>query len=161
MTTLQIRFPLKPSNSTLGRPGDLRRGSRRLNLYVDSSAVVKLYVREPESDEAAEVLRGQWASGRHTLFEVRRALAKALDGPALRIARDRFANDWEQTAIVELDDGVCGSAAELAEATGIRSLEALHLAAAELLGRNERSFVTFDHRLAAAARSLGWTVLPE
>jgi predicted nucleic acid-binding protein len=130
-----------------------------LSLYVDASAVVKLYVHEPESDEAAELLRGQWASGRHTLVEVRRALSQALAGPELSIARDRFASDWERTLIVELDEHVCGAAAELAESTGVRALDALHLAAAELLGRDERSFVTFDQRLAAAARSLGWTVL--
>jgi predicted nucleic acid-binding protein len=131
-----------------------------LSLYVDSSAVVKLYVHERESDKAAEVLRGQWASGRHTLIEVRRALALALDDPELRVARDRFAIDWELTAIVELDEDICGAAAELAD-TGVRTLDALHLASAELLGRDECSFVTFDQRLAAAARSLGWTVLPE
>ena len=132
-----------------------------MSLYVDSSAVIKLYVHEPDSDEAAETLRGQWVSGRHTLVEVRRALALALDGPELRLARDRFATDWELTAIVELDEDVCGTAAELAESTGVRALDALHLASAELLGRDECSFVTFDQRLAAAARSLGWTVLPE
>jgi len=130
-----------------------------LTLYVDASAVVKLYVREPDSHHAAELLRGQWASGRHTLVEVRRALTQALGGPRLRVARDRFASDWELTSVVELDEDVCATAAELAESTGVRALDALHLAAAELLGRHERSFVTFDQRLAAAARSLGWTVL--
>ena len=130
-----------------------------MSLYVDASAVVKLYVHEPESDEAAELLHGPWVSGRHTLVEVRRALSQALAGPELRVARDRFASDWERTSIVELDEHVCGAAAERAESTGVRALDALHLAAAELLGRDERSFVTFDQRLAAAARSLGWTVL--
>lgn len=130
-----------------------------MTLYVDASAVVKLYVDEPESKDAADHLRGQWTSGRHTLVEVRRALAQTLDGADLEVARDRFARDWERTSIIELDPGVCHRAAELAESTGVRSLDALHLAAAELLGVSEHPFVTFDHRLAEAARSLGWEVL--
>lgn len=67
--------------------------------------------------------------------------------------------DWAVTSIVELDGGVCERAAELAEAMGVRALDALHLASAELLGASGYSFVTFDRRLADAARSLGWTVL--
>lgn len=51
-----------------------------LDLYVDSSAVVKLYVRGRESAVAAELLAGAWATSRHTFVEVRRALAQVLDG---------------------------------------------------------------------------------
>lgn len=130
-----------------------------MTRYVDASAVVKLYVREPDSEQAAEFLRGRWASGRHTLVEVRRALVQTLDGDELQVARERFATDWEVTSVVELDTGVCDRAAELAESTGVRSLDALHLASAEILGEGELPFVTFDRRLADAARSLGWTVL--
>lgn len=130
-----------------------------MTLYVDASAVVRLYVEEPESKDAARHLRGQWTSGRHTLVEVRRALARALSGPELEAARDRFAADWDRTSVVELDAGVCERAAGLAESTSVRSLDALHLAAAELLGSSELRFVTFDHRLAEAVRSHGWEVL--
>jgi predicted nucleic acid-binding protein len=130
-----------------------------LTLYVDASALVKLYVEEPESKDAARHLRGQWTSGRHTLVEVRRALARALNGSELEVARDRFAADWDRTSIIELDAGVCEQAAELAESTSVGSLDALHLAAAELLGSSDLRFVTFDHRLAEAARSRGWDVL--
>ena len=130
-----------------------------MTLYVDASAVVKLYVEEPASSDAARHLRGPWASGRHTLVEVRRALTQSLGGSELQVARDRFAGDWERTTIIELDEGVCDRAAELAESAGLRSLDALHLAAAELLGPSEHGFVTFDLRLAEAARSLGWDVL--
>lgn len=130
-----------------------------MTRYVDAGAVVKLYVREPESEQAAEFLRGRWASGRHTLVEVRRALVQTLDGDELQVARSRFARDWEVTSVVELDTGVCDRAAELAESTGVRALDALHLASAEILGEGELPFVTFDRRLGDAARSLGWTVL--
>ena len=61
--------------------------------------------------------------------------------------------------IAELDEHLCERAAELAESTGARALDALHLGAADVMGGGELPFVTFDRRLAHAARSLGWTVL--
>jgi hypothetical protein len=130
-----------------------------LSKYVDASAIVKLYVQESDSEQAAELLRGPWATGRHTLVEVRRALAETLDGEELEIARERFAKDWGMTFVVELDDVTCENAAQLAESTGARTLDALHLGAAETLGEGKLPFVTFDRRLAGAARSLGWQVL--
>jgi hypothetical protein len=130
-----------------------------LSKYVDASAIVKLYVQESDSEQAAELLRGPWATGRHTLVEVRRALAETLDGEELEIARERFAKDWGMTFVVELDDVTCENAAQLAESTGARTLDALHLGAAETLGEGNLPFVTFDRRLAGAARSLGWQVL--
>jgi predicted nucleic acid-binding protein len=130
-----------------------------LSKYVDASAIVKLYVQESDSEQAAELLRGPWATGRHTLVEVRRALAETLNGEELEIARERFAKDWGMTFVVELDDVTCENAAQLAESTGARTLDALHLGAAETLGEGKLPFVTFDRRLAGAARSLGWQVL--
>lgn len=130
-----------------------------MSKYVDASAIVKLYVQESDSEQAAELLRGPWATGRHTLVEVRRALAETLDGEELEIARERFAKDWGMTFVVELDDVTCENAAQLAESTGARTLDALHLGAAETLGEGKLPFVTFDRRLAGAARSLGWQVL--
>lgn len=50
-------------------------------------------------------------------------------------------------------------AATVAETTGVRSLDAIHLAAAQSAGGTQLTFVTFDLRQAQAARSLGFTVL--
>lgn len=130
-----------------------------MTRYVDSSAVVKLYVQEPESQQATKLLAGPWTAGRHTFVEVRRALAQTLEGDELKKARNRFSTDWTATFVIELDDVTCERAAELAESTGVRTLDALHLAAAEKAGGGELPIVTFDRRLAIAARSLGWTVL--
>lgn len=58
-----------------------------------------------------------------------------------------------------LYEAVCEAASEIAEVTGIRSLDALHLGAARRLGVGSLPLVTFDLRQALAARSLGWTVL--
>jgi predicted nucleic acid-binding protein len=61
--------------------------------------------------------------------------------------------------VVELTHEVCEAAAELAEVTGARSLDALHLGAAKVVGGGALPFVTFDLRQAQAARALGWVVL--
>jgi uncharacterized protein len=53
----------------------------------------------------------------------------------------------------------CDTAAGIAELTGVRALDALHLAAAQRIGGAAVPFLTFDVRQAQAARSLGLTVV--
>jgi uncharacterized protein len=132
-----------------------------VTLYVDSSALLKLYFAEPDSDRAEQLLSSdpEWVTARHTQVEVRRNLARALQGPELAVARQQFQRDWESTAVVELTREVCETAAELAEVTGARTLDALHLGAARVVGGGALPLVTFDLRQAQAARSLGWLVL--
>jgi predicted nucleic acid-binding protein len=134
-----------------------------LSVYVDSSALLKIYLDEPETDAAEEVLTGKrWVTGRHTLVEVRRNLRRVLEGRELDSARSRFARDWGEIDAVDLGEAATELAAEVAERTGVRSLDALHLGAAGMAGADDGlPIATFDHRLADAARSLGWTVLPE
>ena len=133
-----------------------------MTLYADANAILKLYVVEDDS-EAADAILGSdpvWITGFHSLVEVRRNLARLLDGLDLEDAQQQFAADWEAREAIELDRHVCQRAAALAERTGVRSLDALHLGAAEVAGATEGTpVVTFDRRLAGAARSLGWDVL--
>lgn len=131
-------------------------------LYVDPSALLKIYVEEERSDRARSVLVDprDWTTARHTLVEVRRNLARLLTGSGLELFRRWFEHDWSELAVVELNDPVCRRSAEIAESTGVRTLDALHLGAAWAAGADDGlPVVTFDARLAAAARSLGWTVL--
>ncbi len=132
-----------------------------MTLYTDSSALLKRYVDESGSVAADELLRSDpvLATGRHTVVEVRRNLSRLLDGPELHTARNAFASDLAALAIVELDSTTCEGAATVAEVTGVRTLDALHLAAAQRLGGAALQFLTFDVRQAQAARSLGFTVL--
>lgn len=128
--------------------------------YVDASALLKLYVAEPDTDEAVAALDAlaAWATGRHTFVEVRRNLVRLLRGRDLAFARDAFADDWRNVLVVELDERVCTRAAELAEETDVKTLDALHLGAASFALGDDMPFLTFDRRLAAVARGLGWDV---
>lgn len=132
-----------------------------MTLYVDSSALVKRYVEEDDSDVAEAALLGdrEWVTANHTFIEIALALHRRLDEPQRRIARTAFDRDWSRTYIVALTDAACRRAAEIGFVTGARSLDALHLAAAEQAGGRSLPFMTFDLRLAHAARSLGFTVI--
>jgi predicted nucleic acid-binding protein len=132
-----------------------------MTLYVDSSALVKRYVSEPDSPRARELLAAddERVTARHTVVEVRRALARLLDGRELRQARVAFERDLDTFAIVELDEATCELAATTAERTGARTLDALHLGAAQRVGGQAITLLTFDVRQAQAARALGFSVL--
>ena len=129
--------------------------------YVDSNVLLKAHLDEPDSDLADAILDAdpEWCTGRHTLVEVRRNLARSIEPAELAEVRAAFLVQWDRMQVVELDESLCERAAELAEQTGARALDALDLAAADVLGAGTLPFVTFDRRLARSARSLGWTVL--
>lgn len=132
-----------------------------MSLYLDTSALLKRYVAEDESDACERILLGDpvWVSARHTWVEVVRNLAKLLAGAERARMRKAFGADWARLHVVELDATTCRRAGELAETLQVRTLDALHLAAAERAGGAGLSFVTYDTRQAQAARSLGWTVV--
>jgi predicted nucleic acid-binding protein len=132
-----------------------------VSTYVDSSVLLKRYVEEADSAAADALLRADRAllTARHTIVEVRRNLARLLSGRDLAAARAAFADDLRSLSIIELDEATCESAASIAETTGVRTLDALHLAAAQRVSAPGVGFLTFDLRQAQAARTLGLTVV--
>jgi predicted nucleic acid-binding protein len=132
-----------------------------VTLYVDSSALVKRYVDEPDSQAAERMLLADpaWVTAQVTLVEVRLAIARRLDDRGRDEANAAFDRDWLRTFVVSVDEVTCRRAAEIGTLTGARSLDAIHLAAAERAGGRSVPIVTFDIRLGHAARSLGYAVL--
>ena len=132
-----------------------------MSLYVDSSALLKRYVAEPESARCDEILRTDptWVTARHTWVEVLRNLARLLEGQDLVRLEKAFRADWRRMYVVELDRVTCERAAELARSERLRTLDALHLAAAYRMGGGATPFLTYDVRQAQAARALGMPVL--
>lgn len=132
-----------------------------MSLYVHTSALLKRYISEDESDACERILLGDpsWITARHTWVEVVRNLARLLAGSDRTRMKKTFAADWLRFHVIELDDTTCRRAGEMAETLQVRTLDALHLAAAERAGGSALPFVTYDLRQAQAARSLGWTVL--
>ena len=130
-----------------------------MTLYVDSSALLKRYVEEPDSALVEELLHSDpsLVTGGHTVVEVRRNLARLLSPVEATEAKEAFRADMEAFSVIALDATTCEAAATIAELTGVRTLDALHLAAAQRLGAVP--FLTFDLRQAQAARTLGFTVI--
>jgi uncharacterized protein len=132
-----------------------------LTLYLDSSALIKRYVDEPDSDRFRAILGSddRQLTCRVTWVEVWRNLGLRLAGEEMRLGRTAFRTDWRRIDVVEIDAALADEAGRLADLTRCRSLDALHLAAMGRAGPTGIDLVTADLRQAQAARTLGWSVL--
>lgn len=131
-----------------------------MTLYVDTSALMKRYVQEHDSEVAVQLMSSDpvLVTSRLTVVEFRRNLARLLRGNDLVSARRRAQADLDAFALVSLDAATCNEAARIAEQTLCRSLDALHVAAALRTGAST-TMLTFDIRQAQAARSAGLSVI--
>ena len=123
--------------------------------YLDSSAIVKLAIREPESLALRRYLRTRrpLLSSALARTEVLRALLPAGDEAVSR-GRDVL----QRLDLVRVNDRIL-NAAGLLVPSELRSLDAIHLATAQQLGRDLKVLVTYDDRMAAAARQLGYRIV--
>ena len=122
--------------------------------YLDSSAIVKLALNEPESRALRQYLRRRapLVSSSLARVEVTRALLP-LGAPVSERGRAVL----DRITLVRITDRVVRAAGDLLPAE-LRSLDALHLATVGELGDQVARVVTYDGRLAAAAEAMGWTV---
>lgn len=128
-------------------------------LYLDASALVKRYVAEPGSELVQDAMArtaGRWASCRVAFVETVRAVGLA----AGRQAAEQVRDEWPAIGVVEVDASLAERAAELTLTDDLRSVDALHLAAALVLPAEGLTVATWDRRLHAAAVRRGLDVLP-
>lgn len=126
-------------------------------VYLDSSALVKLVVTEPESTALMELLRARpdRVSSAVALTEVPRALRRAGFGTReRRRARELLA----RVALVDTDRRILAAAAALDPPT-LRTLDAIHLATALAVREDLAALITYDRRLRAAAERAHLDVL--
>ena len=124
--------------------------------YLDTSALVKLVVREPESS----ALQGWLAA------EPRGPVSSDLARTELMRAVRRAAPDFapsarrvlDSVALMEVTTAIFEQAGRL-EPASLRSLDAIHLAAALDLGDDLDGLVTYDLQMAVAAASAGIRVV--
>ncbi len=123
-------------------------------VYLDSSAIVKLAVSEPESDALRRHLRRRrpWVSSALARTEVLRSLL-ASGEDAVAAGRAVLA----RCDLVRVNDRVLNLAGTMGPAD-LRSLDAIHLATAERLRDEISELVVYDQRMADAARQLGHRV---
>lgn len=125
-------------------------------IYLDASALMKLVRREAETDALREWLnlRPELAvvSSELGRVEVLRA-ARRVGGPAMAEAR-AVVGDLD---LIPLDRAVQDVACDIGDPL-LRTLDALHLASALLLGDALTAFIAYDHRLADGAQAAGLVV---
>lgn len=123
-------------------------------LYLDSSAVVKLVSREPETADLVRVVREDpmLISSALAWAEVVRAIRRA-GGNSARAERVLGG-----IGLVPIDEGIVRSAAALSPAS-LRTLDSIHVATALSLGDDVSRLVTYDQRLASAATGAGIDVI--
>ena len=136
-----------------------------MKLYLDTSALVKLYVEEGGSDTVREAVAGAEtvATSAIAYVEARAAFSRRRRERRLsRSEHDRtireFEADWEHYVALEVTSGLIRRAAELAEAHALRAYDAVHLASAKLLRERVREailFAAWDSNLLSAAKREG------
>ena len=122
--------------------------------YLDSSALVKLVVREPESTSLRRFLRAHPIRVASALVrvEVPRAVrARGADAYARALAV------ISRVRLLSIDDDIL-AAASLLDPSVLRSLDAIHLASALAFGADLAGIVTYDVRMQRAASVLGLDV---
>lgn len=119
--------------------------------YLDSSAVVKLAIEEPESAALRRHLRRRRPLMSSALARAEVVRAVLLEGPA---AVARAGEVLARVELVRVNDRVLGAAGML-RPPELRTLDAIHLATAQALGTDLGLFVAYDLRLLQAAEELG------
>jgi len=137
-----------------------------VTLYLDTSVIVKLYIREDDSEVVAAAVADATIVSTSLLaypeacaaFE-RRRRDKSVSPAALKAARRAFEADWSSWIAVGIDADLASRSARLAEKYGVRAADAIHLSAFErILATSDDDDIRFlcaDDQLSKAARSLG------
>jgi len=124
-------------------------------VYLDASAIVKLVVVEPETAALERDLadRAGLFCSRLGAAEVIRAARRRANRRVLQQTDDVL----DALVLMDVTPPILKRAAELAP-DDLRTLDAIHLATALSVGIPDLDFVTYDDRLARAARSQGLDV---
>jgi uncharacterized protein len=124
-------------------------------IYVDSSALVKLVVEEPETDGLRAFLSDDADQLASALVEVEVVRAVRRVVPQLVTQAERVV---AQLAIIEISEPILTRARSLEPVT-LRSHDSLHLATAIEIGDELDAVVTYDARMAGAGTALGLRVV--
>lgn len=128
-----------------------------MRTYLDTSALAKLVVHERESQALRDYLKQIRSDTLFTAAITRTELVRAARraDPALLITARTVLGSL---AVIDLTTAVLDSAAVL-DPPALRSLDAIHLVAAQRAGSQLRAVITYDARMAEAAESLAIPVV--
>ena len=133
-----------------------------MRIYVDSSALIKRAIREKESSALIDAV-DQWVTKHAVLYSSTLAWIEVS-----RIVRSRLDKEPPAEIVQSIENAVAGISecritepvSEIARRLGpstVRSLDAIHLATATLLGAD--LVCAYDRRLLVAASELGFRTI--
>ena len=139
-------------------------------LYLDTSALAKLYLAEAESLAVKKLVQEaeMTATSVITRVELSAAIAKAvrmklISRSAAQKVLDVFHRDWPDFGALQITEAVLSSADRFAWQMGLRGYDAMHLAAAHVWQQSLSEPVTvatFDHQLWSAVRDTSMIAWP-
>lgn len=135
-------------------------------IYFDTSALVKFYVKESESDRVRNLISNKnivLASHEIAYIEIRSCFARLnreviITDKIYETLKQEFEVDWQNYLRVKIDDPLIKRAAEFTDAFALRAYDSVHLAAAQGLALSIDTnliFACFDQKLNRAASVLG------
>lgn len=136
-----------------------------MNVYFETSALVKLFLEEPGADEARDL----WDDADLVTValiaypEARSALAAAarsgrISAAELDEVKVKLDRRWAQIQVVDLDQPIAFSAGDVAEHFSLRGYDGVHLATALSLQDDSLLVATWDGELAQACLEAGLPV---
>ena len=132
-----------------------------MTLYVDTSALVRRYLRDRHSSVVVDAMGDgdAWCASSLVRTEAQLALHRASVSARQQNELWRELRDeWDAFWVVPIDDRCMARAVELGATYGVRIVDAIHLAAADRLPGPVR-YLTFDRRQIPAADALGFEVV--
>jgi predicted nucleic acid-binding protein len=124
-----------------------------VHAYLDSSALLKLVQREPESEALESVVSALAGRASSQLARVEVLRRARRHGPAAEAKAQRT---LDALTLRSIDDEVIATASAL-EPAALRSLDAIHLATALSISDLDL-FISYDQRLNDAAAAAGLRV---
>ncbi|MEM9710721.1 MAG: type II toxin-antitoxin system VapC family toxin [Actinomycetota bacterium] len=125
-----------------------------MTVFLDASALVRRYVRDPGRAMVLDAMAADpvWCASAACRTETMLALHRLSPGPTTQAGLwAAVREDWAAMIVVPVDDRCLARAVEIGATFGLRTVDAVHLAAADRLPRPV-TYVSFDrHQLPAAA----------
>lgn len=139
-------------------------------LYLDTSALVKRYFREPYSDEvlarwkaATQIVTSVVAYAETMACIYRKKREGDLGDTVTRKITDSFHQDWVSFIRVKVNDELNGTIDRVVKRHPLRGFDAIHLASAMVIHESipeDFLFACFDARLDRAAQLEGLDTFP-
>jgi predicted nucleic acid-binding protein len=139
-------------------------------IYFDTCALLKLIRADAQSPALGAFIdtrpSTRWFSSELARTELARTVrrinhddqGRLIDEPRLRAELSYAERLWESLDLIAVSTRILNEAAEL-EQPFLRTLDAIHLAAALSLRTSLSAFVTYDKRLVTSAQEIGLPVL--